>query len=65
MKKLSGFILPYGEPVGTKVHSCISLLFPTQSEISGQPIILLVSYFHNDILLGLSFDPEDGGNMFL
>jgi hypothetical protein len=51
-------MLSLGEPMGTEVHSSISILLPIKSEISGQPITLLAT------LLGL-FDPEDGGDMFV
>jgi hypothetical protein len=36
---------------------------PVLSEITGQPITLLVASFHSGVLLGL-FDPDDGGDMF-
>jgi hypothetical protein len=30
-----------------------------------KPIALLATWFHADFFIGLFFDPEDGGHMFL
>jgi hypothetical protein len=31
----------------------------------GTGLLLLATYFHAGFLLGLFFDPEDGGDMFI
>jgi hypothetical protein len=54
---------PTGEATRAGFLSSISLLFPTIRNF-GKPIALLATCFHAGFLLGLFFDPEDGGDMF-
>jgi hypothetical protein len=48
--------------MGTEFRSSISLLFSVQSEIPARRLLCL-SRFHVGFLLGVFFDPEDGGNV--
>jgi hypothetical protein len=61
--RTGGSFCPTGEPTGIDLLSFIALLFPIRN--FGKPVALLDTYFHSGFLLGLFFDPEDGGNMFL
>jgi hypothetical protein len=50
-----------GEPTGTDLLSTISYL----KRKFGKPISMLATCSHAGFLLGLFFDPEDEGDMFL
>jgi hypothetical protein len=50
-----------GEIMGTDLQSYSSYIIRN----FGKPISLLASCFHAGSLLGLLFDREDGGDMFL
>jgi hypothetical protein len=56
---------PPGEPIGTEVLSSICLLFSYIILNLGKPIALLATCFYAGFVLGLFFDPENGGDMFL
>jgi hypothetical protein len=59
-----GLFYPTGEATGTEFAV---FHFPSVSDTIrnfGKPIALLATYFHAGFLLGLFFDPEDGGDMF-
>jgi hypothetical protein len=56
---------PKEEPTGTDFVPSISPLLPYIIRNFGKPIALLATCFHAGFLLGLFFDPEDSGDVFL